>query len=76
MKIVNIEGQNIYIFWLTRGISRKFSGKMWFLIILKFTKKHGLALSLENIFLEKPQMRMSNWPKMSHSLFQGLKLRK
>ena len=33
----------------------KFSGKMWLMIILKFTKKQGFNISLENTFLEKPQ---------------------
>ena len=39
-----------------KGISIKFSGKMWLMIILKVTKKQGftLSLSLENTFLEKP----------------------
>ena len=41
----------------------KFSGKMWLMIILKVTKKLGFTLSLENIFLEKPQGGGgSNWP--------------
>ena len=34
----------------------KFSEKMWLMILLKVTKKQGFALSLENIFLEKPQV--------------------
>ena len=33
----------------------KFSGKMYFKIILKVPKKQGFALSLEDTFLEKPQ---------------------
>ena len=33
----------------------KFSGKTWFMMILKVTKKQGFTLSLENTFLEKPQ---------------------
>ena len=33
----------------------RFSGKMWLLIILKVTKKHGFTLSLEDKFLEKSQ---------------------
>ena len=40
---------------MTRGISMKFSEKVWLMIILKVTKEHGFALSLENTFLERPQ---------------------
>ena len=64
MKIANIDRENLHIFWTTSGISRKFSGKMWLAIILKFTKNQGYTLSLEDNFLEKPQRggRGSNWP--------------
>ena len=55
MKIVNIDGENIHILWKTYGISLKLSGKMWLKIILKATKKQGFTVSLEDIFLEKPQ---------------------
>ena len=60
MKIANIDRENLLIFWTTWGISIKFSGKMWLMIILRVTKKQGLALSLEDTFYEKPQ-RCSNW---------------
>ena len=33
----------------------KFSGKMWLMIILKFTKNEGFTVSLEDTFCEKPQ---------------------
>ena len=33
----------------------KFSGKMWLMIILKFTKNQGLTLSLEDTLSDKPQ---------------------
>ena len=33
----------------------KFSAKMWLMIILKVTKKHGFTLSLEDTFFKKPQ---------------------
>ena len=33
----------------------KFSGKMYFKIILKFTKNQGSALSIEDTFFRKPQ---------------------
>ena len=29
MKIVNIDGKNLYLFWTTWGISVKFSEKIW-----------------------------------------------
>ena len=47
MKIVNIDGENVHISWTTQGTSMKFSGKMWLMIILKFT------FSLEDKFLSK-----------------------
>ena len=37
MKIVNIEGENLYIFWTSWGISMKFSGR-WLMIILNHKK--------------------------------------
>ena len=55
MNIVNIDGENLHIFWTSWEISMKYSGKMWFMMILKFTKNKGFALSLEDTFLEKPQ---------------------
>ena len=55
VKMVNIEGENLCIFWRTWGNSIKFSGKMWLMIILKVTKNQGFILSLENIFLETLQ---------------------
>ena len=38
-----------------RGITMKFSGGTWCLIILKVTKKPSCTLSLESTFLKKPQ---------------------
>ena len=55
MKIVNIHGENLRIFWTTWGISMKFSGKIWLMIILKATKMQDFIFSLEDTFLEKPQ---------------------
>ena len=57
MKIDNIEGENVQIFWTTWDILMKFAGKMWLMIILKATKKQAFTLSLGNTFLEKPQGR-------------------
>ena len=60
MKRANIDGENLHIFWTTWGIlMMTFSGKMWFMIILKLKlkkkgKKKGLILSQKNTFLEKP----------------------
>ena len=38
MKIVNIEEENLHIFWTRWGISMKFPGKMSLTIILKVPK--------------------------------------
>ena len=59
MKRINIDRENLHIFWTTWGIlMMTFSGKMWLMIILKLKlkkkKKQGLILSLKNTFLEKP----------------------
>ena len=55
MKIVNIDGENLQIFWMTWENSMKFSGNMW-LIILKRTKNQGFTLFLEDIFWVKPNL--------------------
>ena len=54
---VNIDGENLPIFWTTWGILITFSGKIWLMIILKKQKqkKQGLILSLKNTILEKPE---------------------
>ena len=51
IKIANIDGEILYIFWTTKGISMKFSGKMWIVIMLKVTKKQVFTLCLSNTFL-------------------------
>ena len=52
MTIVNIE-VNLNIFWIARGISMKFSGKMWLMIILKITKERLSPLSLWKTYFWK-----------------------
>ena len=75
MKIVYIDEENLHIFWTTWGIWVKFLGKMWLMLILKVTKNQGFILSLEHIFLEKPQGGESNSPSPPHDpppqLFNG-----
>ena len=39
MEVVNIDEENLDIFWTIWGISMKFPRKMWLMTILKFTKK-------------------------------------
>ena len=46
MKIANIDREIVHIFWTTWADSIKFSGKMYFKIILKVTKNQGFTLSL------------------------------
>ena len=36
-----IDGKNLHIFWTTWGISVKYLGKMWLMIILKVTKNRA-----------------------------------
>ena len=47
IKMVNIEGENLRIFWTTWGISMTFSGEMWLMMILKVTKKQCFAKNPE-----------------------------
>ena len=42
MEIVNIEEENLPIFSMTQGVSVKFSGNTWLIILLKNLKKTGL----------------------------------
>ena len=53
MKMFNIEVEDLYISWMTWGISVEFSGKIWLIITLKVTKNQGFTLSLENKFWKK-----------------------
>ena len=39
MEIANFDRESIPIFWTTWKMSMKFSGKMWFMTILKVTIK-------------------------------------
>ena len=60
MKIVNIVRKSLHIFWTTWRISIKFLGKMWFMIILKVTKKPGFHTLLLEINFGKTT-GVSNW---------------
>ena len=55
MKIANIDREILHDFWTTWGISMKLSGKMYFMIILKFTINQGFTLCLDNTIFKKPQ---------------------
>ena len=68
----NIPEENVRIFWTTPGISMKFSGKMWFSMILKVAKNQGFTLFQDNRFLEKIIRGMSNLPPAA---FLGLRLK-
>ena len=57
MKVAYIGKEILHIFWMTWGISVKFSGKMWLMIILKVIKNQGFTVSLEDTFFEKPRGR-------------------
>ena len=66
MKIVNIKGENLHVFWTTWGILVKFPGKIWLMIILNVTKKQGFTIFLENTFSDKQQ----GWIKLPLSLLR------
>ena len=50
MTLININRENLEIFSTSWGIPMKFSGKTCLVIILKFSKKQGFTLSLEDTF--------------------------
>ena len=54
VNVVNIEEENLHIFWTSWEIPLKFSGKTWLMIILKVTKEQISTNSPKNIFLEEP----------------------
>ena len=56
---VNIQLENLHIFWTTWGTSMKFSGKTW--LVLKVTKKQGFTLSLENKNMEHVTTTAKVW---------------
>ena len=53
MKVVKIDGENFHIFWMTWGISMKFSGIMSLMIILKVTKKTEIYLPSRRYIFRK-----------------------
>ena len=53
MKIVNVEGENLHIFWTVWRISMPFTVKMWLMIILKNHKNPGLRPFLKTYILGK-----------------------
>ena len=59
----NFGKENLHIFWMTGGLSMKFSGKVWLMTILKVTKKQGFTLSPKNAFLEKPRGEVKLTPE-------------
>ena len=61
MKIAYIYRESLHNFWTTRGTEIKFSGKMWFMIILKVTKEQAFTLCSEDTFLGKPQRWGVKW---------------
>ena len=50
MNIANVDRESLHIFWTIWGISMKFSGKMWLMIILKIIKNHSFTIFLEDTF--------------------------
>ena len=54
MKIANIDRENLHIFWTKWGISMKFSGNMWLMIILKVTKNPEFHSLFRRKILKKP----------------------
>ena len=55
MKLANFVKENLHIFWTTCGISMKFSGMMWLMMISKVTKNQEFTITLADTFLKKLQ---------------------
>ena len=62
---INIERENIHLFWTTWRVLMKFSGKMW--LNIKSHKKQGFTLSVENTNLEKVTTTVKIWNKTTLS---------
>ena len=67
-KIAKIK-ENLHIFWKTRWILLKFSGKINLVIISKVTENKSFTLSLEKIISEKRQ-----GGQIDSSVFLGLRI--
>ena len=68
MKLANFVKETLHIFRTTCGISMKFSGMMWLMIIL-ITKNQEFTIALAYTSLKKPQ-EGSNCPPA----FLGLRI--
>ena len=66
-ELLNIDEENLHIFWTTGGILIKIWGKIWLMILLKGTRKHGFILSPEDTFFEKLMEEV----KLTPSAFLG-----
>ena len=73
MKIINIERENIHIFWTIWGNSMKFSGKTWLKILLKVTKNRASHFVWKTHFWKNPR-QISPPPLPPLSFFSGLNL--
>ena len=71
MKVANIDREILHNFWMTWGISMKYSAKMCLMIILKVTKNQGFTLCLEDTIFEKPEGGGSNWQSPSRFRVNG-----
>ena len=68
MKITNVEEENLHIFWMTSGISMKFSGNMW----NNHRKRTSLLLWKVN-FWKSHRRRGSDWhPPTFQGFIQAL----
>ena len=63
---VDIERENLHIFWTTWETSMKFSGKTW-LNIKSHKKKQGFTLSLEYTNLEQVTTTVKIWSERNLS---------
>ena len=65
---VNIQWENLHIFWTTWGTLVKFSGKTW--LVLKVTKKQDFTLSLENKNMENVTTTVKVWNEKTFQDFR------
>ena len=69
MKIANIDREILHNFWSTWGISMKFWGRMWPMIILKVTENQGFFLFIHDTKTKGAgQIDSPQPPRISHRL--------
>ena len=73
-KILHINEENLHIFRMNWGISMNFSEEVWFMMILKVTKKQGFTLSLSRKDSLEKEQGWGGEVKLTLPAFLGLRV--